>query len=206
MTFLDSEPNRFYVASYTDGGPLRTVTVPEYAQLVFACPSDLLVVVNRKLGSQQAGLYVNRGTRWLFALQYQDIGLAFGGDYNVCVHVNPTAVTSFSSQSIVYRNGYPAVIPSVLPGANVAWAVLTPKATVSQPSLAANATAKADTFEFVQSVASSVWTIDHPLGKFPSVTILDSSGDEIEGDVRYVSPTRVTVTFSAAFGGRAFLN
>jgi hypothetical protein len=57
-----------------------------------------------------------------------------------------------------------------------------------------------------QSAAASMWTITHNLGKFPSVTIVDSAGDQVEGNVDHLSANSLTVTFSSAFGGRAFLN
>jgi hypothetical protein len=58
----------------------------------------------------------------------------------------------------------------------------------------------------VQSIASSTWTINHPLEKFPSVTVVDSAENTVYGDVRYISTTQIQVTFSAAFGGKAYLN
>lgn len=57
-----------------------------------------------------------------------------------------------------------------------------------------------------QSTASSIWTIVHPLDKYPSVTIVDSAGDEVEGAINYVGLTTIVVSFSAAFSGSAFLN
>lgn len=61
-------------------------------------------------------------------------------------------------------------------------------------------------YEHVQAVADSIWTITHNLNKFPSVTIVDSANDEVEGNVNHVSNTQLTITFSAAFSGKAFLN
>jgi hypothetical protein len=57
-----------------------------------------------------------------------------------------------------------------------------------------------------QTVAASVWTIIHNLGKYPSVSIVDSANDEVIGEVRYTNTNQVVVTFSAAFSGKAFLN
>lgn len=57
-----------------------------------------------------------------------------------------------------------------------------------------------------QAVASDTWTINHGLGKYPSVTIVDSAGDEVEGNVNHVGLNQTVVSFSAAFSGRAFLN
>lgn len=62
-------------------------------------------------------------------------------------------------------------------------------------------------YEHDQGVASAVWTITHNLGKVPSVTVIDSAGDEIEGHVNYPDPlTQVVLTFSAPFSGKAYLN
>lgn len=60
--------------------------------------------------------------------------------------------------------------------------------------------------EFNQSTASAFWTINHNLNKYPSVIVIDSVGDEIEGDVSYVNKNTITITFSAAFSGKAYLN
>lgn len=59
---------------------------------------------------------------------------------------------------------------------------------------------------FVQSTPSDVWNITHNLGKFPSVTIIDSAGDEIEGDVRHLSTFALRITFGSGFSGIASLN
>lgn len=57
-----------------------------------------------------------------------------------------------------------------------------------------------------QSVASSAWIINHNLNKYPSVTITDSANDEVEGEVRYNGLNSLTVSFSAPFAGKAYLN
>lgn len=57
-----------------------------------------------------------------------------------------------------------------------------------------------------QDIASDTWTIAHFMGKYPSVTVVDSAGDECEGSVNHLSTTHTVVSFSAAFAGRAFLN
>jgi hypothetical protein len=62
------------------------------------------------------------------------------------------------------------------------------------------------TFVFTQAVASSVWNITHNLNKFPSVTIVDSSNREVEGDVLYIDNNSITLNFSAAFTGKAYIN
>lgn len=61
-------------------------------------------------------------------------------------------------------------------------------------------------FEYAQLTAASTWVVAHYLGKRPSVTVIDSAGDEVEGYVVYDSADQLTLTFSAAFAGTAYLN
>ena len=59
--------------------------------------------------------------------------------------------------------------------------------------------------EFTQGTASATWVITHGLGGKPQVTIVDSADTHVFGEVQYNSNTQVTVTFSAAFSGKAYL-
>lgn len=61
-------------------------------------------------------------------------------------------------------------------------------------------------FAFTQAVASNVWVIDHPLQFQPNVTAVDSTGEQIEGEVDYTSPTRVTITYAVPVSGKAYLS
>ena len=61
-------------------------------------------------------------------------------------------------------------------------------------------------FPFVQTVASATWVVVHNLGKFPSVSVVDSSGHLVVGDVQHNSNNSLTIRFSAAFAGTAYLN
>ncbi len=65
------------------------------------------------------------------------------------------------------------------------------------------------TFVYTQSVPSKTWTIEHNLGKRPSVTVTDSAGTVVLGQVTYDADdplNKVTVTFSSEFSGTASLN
>lgn len=57
-----------------------------------------------------------------------------------------------------------------------------------------------------QGAASDVWVVTHNLGKRPSVTVQDSANDAVDGDVTYSDANTLTITFSAAFSGFAYLN
>lgn len=65
---------------------------------------------------------------------------------------------------------------------------------------------KHDNFVFDQPSALISWTIVHNMGKYPSVTIVDTAGDEVEGEVRHNSNNQITITFSAPVAGKAYLN
>jgi len=62
------------------------------------------------------------------------------------------------------------------------------------------------TFEFDQGAASTTWDITHNLGKFPSITVIDTGNTVVTGEYNYVNNNRVILTFSAAFSGKAYLN
>lgn len=64
----------------------------------------------------------------------------------------------------------------------------------------------ASTYVHTQSVPSAEWTIEHGLGKYPSVSVVDSAGSVIIPDVQYDSLYTVVVRFSAGFSGKAYLN
>ncbi len=54
--------------------------------------------------------------------------------------------------------------------------------------------------------ALSTWTITHDLGKFPSVSVVDSANTQVVGEVDYIDNNSLTITFTAAFSGKAYLN
>lgn len=65
---------------------------------------------------------------------------------------------------------------------------------------------RADTFIYEQGVASNIWNITHNLNKYPSVTVVDSAGNEVIAEVTYTDLNRCVVTMTAAFKGKAYLN
>lgn len=61
-------------------------------------------------------------------------------------------------------------------------------------------------FEHAQGVPSDVWTINHNMGKYPSVYVKDSTEEQVIGEIEYVNANQVVVTFSGAISGVAYLN
>lgn len=62
------------------------------------------------------------------------------------------------------------------------------------------------TFVFSQSIANNIWNINHNLNKYPSVTVIDSAGTEVIGDIKYTDSNNIIITFSNQFTGKAYLN
>ena len=61
-------------------------------------------------------------------------------------------------------------------------------------------------FVFTQGTPSATWTITHNLGKFPSVSVVDSANTQVYGNVDYINDNSLTLTFTSAFSGKAYLN
>lgn len=84
------------------------------------------------------------------------------------------------------------------------------------PVVTITGTAPSQTLNFVlptggiythnQGSSSSTWIITHNLGYFPSVTVVDNGNNVVIGDVSYVSVNQVSISFSASFGGKAYLS
>lgn len=61
-------------------------------------------------------------------------------------------------------------------------------------------------FIFTQSIPSATWTITHNLDKFCSVEVVSDSNVVKYGNVTYTDSNKLTITFSAPFSGKAYLN
>ena len=62
------------------------------------------------------------------------------------------------------------------------------------------------TFVFDQAAPATVWNIQHNLGKFPSVSVVNNNDIVINGEVTYIDNNNVQLNFSAGFSGKAYLN
>lgn len=61
-------------------------------------------------------------------------------------------------------------------------------------------------YTHTQSSAAAEWTVTHNLGKHPAVSVVDSAGTEVVGDVEYIDINTCKLIFSAAFSGKAYFN
>lgn len=61
-------------------------------------------------------------------------------------------------------------------------------------------------FEHTQGVASATWNVVHNLNFYPNVTVQDSAGNIVEGEIAYTNSDSLVITFSTAFSGTAYLS
>lgn len=62
-------------------------------------------------------------------------------------------------------------------------------------------------YKHTQGVAATTWTINHNLGYEPGgVSVVDSAGTTVIGTVQHTSANQIVVSFTSAFGGKAYLS
>lgn len=159
-----------------------------------------------------------------FADDTQDPGVKAHQQHHDEIHA---AINSLNDAfTIAVTNGYTGTLRDWLLAqgiTNLAWDSLTNSVTSSTGAAAPIPVADATTtgllssddkqrldslsgFIHTQGTSSAQWTITHNLGRYPSVTVVDSAGSVVVGGVTYIDEDTVSVQFSAPFSGRAYLS
>jgi hypothetical protein len=60
-------------------------------------------------------------------------------------------------------------------------------------------------YTHTQSVAAATWIVNHNLGRFPQVTVVDNSGVMVITDLIYGDANNLTLVFASSFAGKAYL-
>lgn len=61
-------------------------------------------------------------------------------------------------------------------------------------------------YTHIQNSAVTSWVVNHNLGKIPAITVLDSAGTEVEGQIVHNSVNQSVLSFTTAFAGEAHCN
>ena len=85
---------------------------------------------------------------------------------------------------------------------NEFWGPKTSTGWPATPFYAAGSTLR---YVHVQASASATWTVNHTLGGYPSVTVVDTASTTVIGEVSYISTSQVRISFTAPFSGYAYL-
>ena len=59
---------------------------------------------------------------------------------------------------------------------------------------------------YVYSGSGATWNITHNMGKYPSVTVIDSGGEQVLGSISYTNTNSLVITFVTSITGTAYLN
>lgn len=84
--------------------------------------------------------------------------------------------------------------------------ITTPSGTQTFGSTESVSEPQALAYEHIQGAVSNSWIITHNLGFKPNVTVVDSAGTIYEGEIAYTNSNSLTVSFSQAFSGKAYLS
>jgi len=61
-------------------------------------------------------------------------------------------------------------------------------------------------YVYTQQAALATWSITHNMGYMPSITVIDSGGNEVEGNIVYNDIDTLTLMFSSEMSGTAYLS
>ena len=61
-------------------------------------------------------------------------------------------------------------------------------------------------YRHIQAISLSTWDITHNLGWYPNITVVDSAGSIVEGEISYTNENSLSLIFSSAFSGNAYLS
>lgn len=131
----------------------------------------------------------------------QVIVLRFGNDVNNSNHL----VVSDGSGSLFGGNGGGGIAENGLPAGGTAGQFLVKNSSNNYDASWQTVTTDRR-YIHEQGVAANVWTINHNMNCYPSVTVVDSAKSTVVGEVQYINTNTLTVTFTAAFKGIAYLN
>lgn len=173
-------------------------TVKFYKAKVVAKPSEGRLTIKRPFDSLQYDVscpsYMNDA-----AIGTQVLVLRFGDGSNLANHfvIDNAARTMLAS--------------AIATGSSIAFPISianggTGATTVEGARAALGITSASYSYVHEQAVAASTWTINHNLGFHPSVSIVDSAGNKVTGEVQYTSVNQVIVSFIGSFAGSAYLS
>jgi hypothetical protein len=61
-------------------------------------------------------------------------------------------------------------------------------------------------YRHTQNTPLTTWTVNHNLNFYPNVTVFNSAGNQVEGNVVHTNATTLTITFSTTVSGKAHLS
>lgn len=112
------------------------------------------------------------------------------GIYKVVSITRDLVETAFFNVTVTYLQGHSALVLDKFYGISIYAGLLV----------------QDKNFVFTQDTPSAVWNINHNLGKFPSVSVVNINNVLLYGQVTYIDSNNITIEFSAGFSGKAYMN
>lgn len=138
------------------------------------------------------------------AMEDHSIDICFAGEIVVAGSGWVAGTVYYVGAGGVLTPAIPAVGTPCMIGVGTAQDTILIK--VSVPGSKANASAPGGTYTHNQMIPAAVWNVAHALGYYPNVTVVDSAGSQVVGDVQYTDINNLIITFSAGFSGKAYLS
>ena len=104
------------------------------------------------------------------------------------------------------KRGPKANLPTVAPAGQLIVTTDTNELYVGTGTGVVQVGGNSETYIFTQTSANALWTINHNLGKYPSVTLVDNDGEQVDAKVEYSNANQIICEFSPAMAGKAYLN
>lgn len=218
---VSSERNIGYIAGRGEGEDRKVVTVDLAGASGFDRKEVFIDARDVEEGDEEEALLRERGTAKLSAMQAADsydftvlngTALQYMRDWNLgdLVTVMSDGMNTMIDQRVleveeVYDTSGTEITPTVgQPEKTLQEKLSNSSGTYVGDS--AGGGSEASTYTYTQEMPSDIWMIRHNLGRMPSVSVVDSAGSVVYGNVDYIDSNSVRVTFSGEFSGKAYLN
>lgn len=107
---------------------------------------------------------------------------------------------------VTYNYATKEYVDSRIGGASTITFVPTSEITSTNVQAAIEEVRSRSKYVHTQTSAATTWAITHNLRFYPNVSIVDSALSHVIGEVTYINENSLTVSFSSAFSGKAFLS
>ena len=133
-------------------------------------------------------------------------------------HNSETVTVTKTKTATIVTEGATDVVTVAIPGKSGAPSAIVIGTVTTGPAAATMTGTAADPilnlvlpsggkYTHTQGSPSTTWTINHDLGYEPGgVSIVDSGGTIVTGTVTYASVNQIVVSFTSAFGGKAYIS
>lgn len=155
-------------------------------------------VVKIKSIIEEASESIKFGAKWIYFIQ-SDWGIENNDNYYLQI----------DGKSVVFdiykkcENGREKIFNCDIFTTDNGVKITSPEAFEGYAVVAANTIGE---YVFEINNPQSEWVIEHNLGKYPSVTLVDNDGNIFYGNVQYIDLNTIKVTFKKDVSGKAYLN